>query len=97
MSATGELAEKCPECLGEFAFDYFSRRSGKPVYKNGYGEILMYFSGSETWAVLLDSTGFQSAVTEVGCPVDITRWNYHEYGDAFSNPGSEAPMTVTCT
>ena len=92
MHATGEMAEKCPKCLGEFEFKFVS--DGKPVYRNENLKYLMYFTSSETWGV---NSGFESAVTEVGCPVDITRWNYHEYGDAFSNPGSEAPMTVTCT
>ena len=32
------------------------------LMSQGYGEHLMYFSSSEFWAVLTDSTGFHSAV-----------------------------------
>ena len=87
------MAEKCPECLGVYEFRWVSSTSGKPMYKNGNGDYLMYYS-SETWEVL---SGFKSADTGVGCPVDVTTWNYvWRYENKYSNPGSDAPMTVTC-
>ena len=94
VNATGEMAEKCPECLGEFEVSLGT--SGKPVYSNKQGELLMYFNNY--WAVF---TGrqyekFESAVTEADCPADVTTWKYYKYG-SFSNPGTDAPMTVTCT
>ena len=96
VSATGEMAEKCPECLGEFEF--MMVYEGKPVYINAHDETLEYWSSSKDWEVFISSKGLESEVTEVGCPVDVTTWKYGDrYNSVYSNPGADAPVTVTCT
>ena len=96
MSATGEVAEKCPECLGEFEFDYVY--NGKPKYKNAHGEFLRYWSYSKLWEVSISYKELESADTEVECPGDVTTWIYKDrYNSVYSNPGADAPVNVTCT
>ena len=130
VNATGEMAEKCPHCLGEYEFSpYLWKKhsnsnlldaSEMPVYTNGQRykdkdtnglDLLIYLlreNGDGYWGFWTKSVGFMSAVTKVNCPADVTTWKYADgysrihpsdpsYVSTFSNPGSVAPMTVTCT
>ena len=96
MRATdGEMAGKCPECLGEFLFSHFdSYRGNKPVYVNTHGIRIEYsVDVVGLWSISSNSLsyhGFLSLGFLLDCPVDVKKWN--------RPPGVVVvPIIVTCT
>ena len=98
VQATGDIAKKCPVCLGDFNYSHHSM--GNPVFRNSHDKSLVLGDGF-WWIRVRDgyTMDIMSAGPSVDCPEDATRWIYYPDGYIIDENRTkiDAPVTVTCT